>query len=46
MNKSYTFQQENKAEFPIGSMGSSDIESINIVIDAYKKIAHGEQIIF
>jgi len=46
MNKSFTFQSEIKAEFPIGSMGSSDIKSIDIVIDAYKKFADGEHIEF
>lgn len=46
MNKSYTFQQENKAEFPISSMGRADIQSIDIVINAYKKFADGEYIEF
>ncbi len=46
MNNIYRFQQENKAEFPISSMGSMDIESMEIVINAYKEFADGEYIEF
>tara|TARA_Y100001938_G_C7858555_1_gene314422 strand:+ start:53 stop:415 length:363 start_codon:yes stop_codon:yes gene_type:complete len=41
-NKKETIQ----LEFPINEMGSLDIQSINIVIKAYKKYANGEQIEF
>ena len=46
------FPKKNKKEtttevkFPIDKMGSLDIESINIVIRAYKKYAKGENIEF
>jgi len=45
------FPKKNKKvtkqpEFPINEMGSLDIESINIVIKAYKKYANGEDIEF
>ena len=35
-------QREIKVEFPIEKMGSSDLESMNIVIDTYKDKASGE----
>jgi hypothetical protein len=43
---SQRFQREINVEFPIGKMGSSDIESMNIVIDTYKDKASGEFIEF
>jgi hypothetical protein len=46
MNNKITFQNEISVEFPINKMGSSDIESIDIVIKAYKKYANGENIEF
>jgi len=46
MNNKITFQNEISVEFPIDKMGSSDIESIDIVIKAYKKYADGEDIEF
>lgn len=35
-------QREIKVEFPTEKMGSSDIESMNIVIDTYRDKASGE----
>ena len=46
MNNKITFQNEISVEFPIGKMGSLDIQSIDIVIKAYKKYANGEDIEF
>ena len=46
MNNKITFQNEISVEFPIDKMGSLDIQSIDIVIKAYKKYASGEEIEF
>jgi len=46
MNNKITFQNEISVQFPIDKMGSLDIESIDIVIKAYKKYADGEDIEF
>lgn len=46
MNNKITFQNEISVEFPIDKMGSLDIQSIDIVIKAYKKYADGEDIEF
>ena len=46
MNNKITFQNEISVEFPIKKMGSLDIQSIDIVIKAYKKYADGEDIEF
>ena len=46
MNNKITFQNEISVEFPIDKMGSLDIQSIDIVIKAYKKYANGEDIEF
>ena len=46
MTKEIIIQNEIKVEFPIDKMGSSDIESIDIVIKAYKRFADGEDIEF
>jgi len=35
-----------EVEFPVDKMGSEDIESINIILKAYKKYANGEDIEF
>lgn len=35
-----------EVEFPVDKMGSEDIESINIILKAYKKYADGEDIEF
>jgi len=45
MNNKIIIQNEI-VEFPIDKMGSLDIESIDIVIKAYKKFADGEYIEF
>tara|TARA_R110002012_G_scaffold315885_1_gene530284 strand:+ start:580 stop:882 length:303 start_codon:yes stop_codon:yes gene_type:complete len=45
MNNKIIIQNEI-VEFPISKMGSLDIESIDIVIKAYKKFAEGEYIEF
>ena len=46
MNNKITFQNGISVEFPIDKMGSLDIQSIDIVIKAYKKYASGEEIEF
>jgi len=46
MNNKITFQNEISVEFPIKKMGSLDIQSIDIVIKAYKRFADGEDIEF
>ena len=46
MNNKITFQNEISVQFPIDKMGSLDIQSIDIVIKAYKKYANGEDIEF
>jgi hypothetical protein len=46
MNNKIIFQNQISVEFPIGKMGSLDIQSIDIVIKAYKKYANGEDIEF
>tara|TARA_R110002012_G_scaffold317339_2_gene533558 strand:- start:918 stop:1277 length:360 start_codon:yes stop_codon:yes gene_type:complete len=43
ISKRFPKKSENIV-FPINKMGSSDIESIDIVIKAYKKYANGENI--
>jgi len=45
MNNKIIIQNEI-VEFPIDKMGSLDIQSIDIVIKAYKKFADGEYIEF
>jgi hypothetical protein len=46
MNNKITFQNEISVQFPIDKMRSLDIQSIDIVIKAYKKYANGEDIEF
>ena len=47
MNNKITFQNEISVQFPIDKMGSLDIQSIDIVIKAYKKYANfGQEVEF